>query len=94
MELNDIRMQIDDIDEQLLKLFCQRMNMVRQVAEFKLKNGLPILRKDREIEILQRVRDYADDMSDGYGEYAVTLFEKLMEVSRDMQKNLIEKESK
>ena len=94
MELNDIRMQIDDIDEQLLKLFCQRMDMVRQVAEFKLKTGLPILRTDREIELLRRVSGYADDMSDGYGEYAVILFEKLMEVSRDMQKNLIEKESK
>ncbi len=94
MDLNEIRLQIDDIDEQILKLFCERMNLVRQVAEFKFKNNMPILRQDRENEILQRVRHDADDISDGYGEYAANLFERLMEVSRNMQQNIIEKESK
>ena len=65
MELNDIRLQIDDIDSQILKLFCERMELVKDVAEFKLKNGMPVLRPEREADILKRVKlegDTADQI--------------------------------
>ena len=55
MELNDIRNQIDQIDDQLVGLFVQRMNLSAQVADYKKQNNLPIYVPSREREILQEV---------------------------------------
>ena len=42
MELNELRGQIDQIDDQLVKLFVERMNLSAQVADYKKANHLPI----------------------------------------------------
>ena len=39
MDLTKIRQEIDSIDRQLVNLFCQRMNLSAQVAEYKKENG-------------------------------------------------------
>ena len=33
MDLTEIRQQIDGIDQELVSLFCQRMNLSAQVAD-------------------------------------------------------------
>ena len=35
MDLKELRGQIDEIDDQLVKLFCQRMDIAAQVAQYK-----------------------------------------------------------
>lgn len=55
MELKDIRSTIDQIDDELLKLFVRRMEASREVAAYKKENGLPILDSGREREVLNRV---------------------------------------
>lgn len=42
MDLKELRAQIDDIDDELVKLFCKRMDIAAQVADYKKENGLPI----------------------------------------------------
>ena len=55
MDLSEIRQQIDAIDENLVRLFCQRMNLSAQVADYKKANNLPIFVPARERAILQKV---------------------------------------
>ena len=55
MELTDIREQIDEIDEELVKLFVKRMGLSAQVADYKKEHKLPIHVPAREREILQDV---------------------------------------
>ena len=43
MELKDLRCEIDKIDDQLVKLFVQRMEISAQVAAYKKEHQLPIL---------------------------------------------------
>ncbi len=62
LDLQTIRQQIDDIDEQLLKLFNQRADCAIQVAETKkqaLKEGEPLefFRPDREAQVIQRIKE-------------------------------------
>ena len=38
-DLGEIRKDIDAIDQQITALFEQRMNLTRQVAEYKLASG-------------------------------------------------------
>ena len=42
MELKDLRNQIDDIDDELVRLFVKRMEVSAQVADYKKEHNLPI----------------------------------------------------
>ena len=50
MELNDLRCEIDRIDDELVKLFTQRMEVASKIADVKKKKSLPIFvpARDRE----------------------------------------------
>ena len=43
MELSEIRERINEIDDEMLKLFLQRMGLSESVAAYKQEHGLPIL---------------------------------------------------
>lgn len=81
MNLKEIRQQIDIVDEQLLDLFLKRMELSGQVAQYKIKNNMPVLNREREEEILS-------DVSKKSGEFSretALLFEALMDLSRVSQ---------
>ena len=82
MNLDEIREQIDEIDAQILDLFCRRMDLVKNVAEYKIENSIPVFHPGREQSILDRARMRAGE---AYGDYAAALFQRMMEVSRRMQ---------
>ena len=41
MELQDYRAQLDQIDDQIVSLFTQRMETVRNVADYKKEHNTP-----------------------------------------------------
>jgi len=86
MELKDYREKLDDIDAQIVALFCERMDTVRGIAEYKKTHEMPVLAPGREKEILERVGALSGDE---LSPYARTLFETLMYVSREYQKTLM-----
>lgn len=51
--LDELRNQIDSIDQTLADLMNQRMNVSRKVAEYKSQNHSPIFHADREEQIIQ-----------------------------------------
>ena len=55
MELGDIRKRIDAIDNDLLKLFTERIQIASDVAAAKREKGLPVLDPARERAILTKV---------------------------------------
>ena len=90
MELSDYRKRLDEIDEELLRLFSERMNIAAQIASWKQENSLPVLDARREKEKLQRIEEMSDpELSD----YSFTLFSMLMELSRSRQNRILHRES-
>ena len=85
MDLKELRGQIDEIDDQLVKLFCQRMDIAAQVAQYKKEQGLPILMPAREREKLQDVSQKAGPEMAGYTR---TLYTMLFELSRSYQSKI------
>lgn len=85
MDLKELRSKIDEIDDQLVKLFCQRMDIAAQVAQYKKEQGLPILMPAREREKLQDVSQKAGPEMAGY---TCTLYTMLFELSRSYQSKL------
>lgn len=55
MELSEIREQLNRIDDSLLSLFLERMELSAEVADYKLKHGMPIVDRVREREIIARL---------------------------------------
>ena len=82
MELNELRSEINQIDDEILRLFLRRMEVAGQVADYKRENNLPIYQPQREREILKKVADQAGPEQGGY---ARVLFSMLMELSKSAQ---------
>ncbi len=82
MDITELRSEIDKIDDELLRLFCARMELSAQVADYKRERGLPIYVPAREREILQNVAQKAGtELSD----YARSLYSAIFELSRGYQ---------
>ena len=90
MELDALRMKIDDINHQMVKLFVERMNTSMDIAKFKAENGLPILDKERERTILNRM---ALEAGEPFEDYTQVLFRTLFELSRSYQSSLMANEN-
>lgn len=82
MDLNKLRAEINACDDEILATFTKRMALCREVADYKIQNGLPVFQRDREDQVLERIRAAADDaLADG----AVALFAELMDISKCLQ---------
>ena len=86
MDLKECRREIDSIDDQLLELFARRMGVSAQVAAYKKEHGLPVLDAARERE---KLNDVLQKSPEGIGEYAVSLFSLIMDLSRSSQNRLL-----
>ena len=82
MDLSQLRLQIDNIDDQLISLFGQRMQVAAQIADYKKQNNLPIYVPSREREKLLDVSKKAGpDMAN----YTRVLYSMIFELSRSYQ---------
>ena len=90
MELSEIRAKIDAVDDQMLKLFVERMDLAEEVAAYKNEHRLPILNKERERAVLAKVTGNAGNRE----RYAYHLFSTLFELARSRQAELIDAPTK
>ena len=82
MELSVLREQIDEIDAKMLELFVKRMDVCRNIAEYKRENSLPVLQGGREEQVIKRIRELSPpDIADG----SEILFKEIMSISRAVQ---------
>ena len=82
MDLTQLRNEIDKIDDELVKLFGQRMDVAAQIADYKKENKLPILVPARERE---KLADVADKAGTEMANYTRVLYSMLFELSRSYQ---------
>lgn len=82
MDLKDYRQQIDEIDDQLVALFQQRMNTAEKIAAYKKEHGLPVLDVGREREKMAAV---CAKVPPELHNYTSVLYSSLMELSSSYQ---------
>ena len=82
MDINTLRDEIDKIDDQLVKLFTQRMDVAAQIADYKKENNLPIHVPSRERE---KLMDVAGKAGSEMANYTRVLYSMLFELSRSYQ---------
>jgi chorismate mutase len=81
-DLQDLRRELDGIDDRLAGLFRRRLEVVDEIAVAKRGTGVPVNVPSREREILSRVSDIAGD---GFESDVCRLFSSIFEVSRARQ---------
>lgn len=84
-DLSEIRVEIDEIDNQLIDLFKRRMDCAKEVGFYKKASNTPVLNQKREDEILDNVQEKGGE----YGSAARLLFANIMELSRALQHNIV-----
>ena len=85
-QLAEYRSELNDIDDQIVELFKQRMAVVVDIARLKKENDQPVKNQGREDEVIARLTDGEDeDMT----AYISELYTKIFELSRDYQEKLM-----
>ena len=86
MDLKEARTQIDGIDQKLTELFVERMQLAKEISDYKKQNKLPVYDKTREREVLNREEDRAGKE---FESYIQVLYTTLFDVSRAYQRQMI-----
>lgn len=92
LDLQEIRKKLDGIDKEIVSLYEKRMDLCRQVAEFKIGTGKPVYDGEREKQKLEAVKSMVQDEDNRQG--AEELFSQLMTISRRLQYRLLAEDGK
>jgi chorismate mutase/prephenate dehydratase len=87
MELEELRVKIDELDEQLRSLLKERMEVSVQVGEYKKKNNVAIFHPEREKEILEKNVAKMEKLE--FRSAYRDILRKIMETSRRIQGNIL-----
>ena len=81
--LAELRIQIDAVDDEIVRLFEERVRLGGEVGDFKIQNGMKIFDRQREQD---KLKDVTDKASTEFNKKGVReLFEQLMAMSRKVQ---------
>ena len=82
MDINELRKRLDAIDDEIVKLYLERMSVVRDVGECKKSTGKSIADPSREKDILLRImRTVPDELKN----YVEQLFNTVFSTSKAYQ---------
>lgn len=84
MEIADWRAKIDGLDEQIVRLLCERAQAAAAIGELKAQAGGHIYEPEREQTVLQHVRACnTGELPDGQ---LTVIYERIMDVMRSLQR--------
>lgn len=87
-DLTELRKEIDTIDREMVELFEKRMQVCREVAEYKIATGKKVFDREREKEKLKSLTDMTENDFNRHG--IEELFQQIMAMSRKLQYGLLE----
>lgn len=87
-DLQELRKQIDEIDDAMVSLFEKRMSIAEQVANYKIETGKPVFDEAREQEKLQSLGEKTHTSFNCCG--IQQLYQQIMSISRKRQYQLLQ----
>ena len=85
--LENLRKNVDEIDEELVELLRRRADVSRKIGVIKAKAGLPILDAEREIAVIQKLNHKAVDENELSA--LVNIYRTILKESRAVQANIL-----
>lgn len=87
IDLQECRNKIDKIDEEIIRLFEERMEVCEAVADYKIHTGKKVLDPEREHSKIEALKEKAHGEFNTLG--AQELFQQIMAISRKRQYQLL-----
>lgn len=81
--LNDIRLEINRIDEEMIALFKKRIEIVAKVLQYKKENNLPVFDEKRETQLIEKNIKLLNNKE--LEKYYITFFSGVLKSSKDYQ---------
>ena len=88
MTLEDLRKDIDRVDEVLVRLLNERARCVCEVGRLKKEQGIEIYQPARETDVLKHVREVASEGPLG-PEAIARLFERIIDEARRLERRVV-----
>ena len=82
MDLQELRKEIDAVDDEIVALFCRRMEVSAKIGAYKKERNLPVFVPEREQE---KLRDVASKASPGLEDAVQALYSRIFQLSRSLQ---------
>ncbi len=86
--LNELRDEINLIDEQMIQLFVRRMEVVKEILNYKKQNNLPVLDEQREVLLIKKNIEKLNNKQ--LEKYYNIFFKSVLESSKLFQGDLYE----
>ena len=86
MDLQELRTRIDALDDQLVKIFSDRMAVAAEISNYKKEHDMPVLDAGRE---RQKLADITEKAGEEMQDYTATLYSLIFELSRSYQSKLL-----
>lgn len=90
MEINNLRNEIDAIDDELVRLFEKRMNVAAEIAEYKREHGLAVSDRGRERQVINKV---TSKVAPEFSNFTRVLYQTIFDASCSYQRSLNSKKS-
>lgn len=84
MDIADWRNRIDELDEQIVKLLCERAACAVAIGEIKRQSDAPIYEPRREQQVIEHARRV--NRGPLTGEQVQDIYERVMDVMRSLQR--------
>ena len=86
-DIVELRLEINEIDKKMAKLFIERMKVVEGIAKYKERVGMDILDSSREKEIIEKNLDRVKDVE--IKKYYKEFLEDNIKISKKFQQNIL-----
>lgn len=84
MDMDSIRIRINQLDDELLRIFNERAGLALEIGEVKKQKGLPIYDPKREKLIFERMQKENSGPLDNAA--IIRLFERVIDESRSLER--------
>ena len=81
--IDELRSEIDEIDDGWVSLFLQRLAVVKEIGKAKKTHSLSVEDKDRENAVIERL---AINKTDEEKKKITELYNKIFDISKDTEK--------
>jgi chorismate mutase-like protein len=88
LTLDDLRADIDRVDEVLVRLLNERARVACEIGRVKKEQGIELYQPDREKQVLAHVRSIASEGPLGADAIA-RLFERIIDEARRLERRMI-----
>ncbi len=88
--IEELRAQIEAIDEEIIDLIATRMEISDELAKAKKKSGQSFWNEEKEHEVVQRYMDLCEEVSLSEAE-AEQIAEVILNISKDRQKHFFDR---